>query len=136
MKYRKGYKYQLAEDYLHVLQFDTGESIELPFIELHGKELLMKRGYAWDGPSGPTWDTESFILGSLPHDALYQLLRMGLISQKWRKASDLEVKIICRSKKRKHRMSKFRAGYVYRALRLFAAGAASPKNIRKVYEVK
>ena len=132
MKYRKGYKYQLAEDYTHILQFDTEESIDLPFIELNGTELLIKKGYAWDGPSGPTVDTKNFMVGALVHDVLYQLMRMDLISQQWRKAADLELKLLCLL----FGMSRFRAYYVYRAVRRFARSAAMPRNVKKVYEVK
>ena len=42
--------------------------------------LSIRSGYAWDGPSGPTIDTKNTMRGSLVHDALYQLMREGHIS--------------------------------------------------------
>lgn len=41
-------------------------------------DLSIRRGYSWDGPSGPTIDTGTFMRGSLVHDFLYQLLREGV----------------------------------------------------------
>ena len=53
--------------------------------------LIIKRSYAWDGPSGPTIDTKNFMRGSLVHDALYQLMRHEhLSSDEWRAVADLE----------------------------------------------
>lgn len=37
--------------------------------------VTFSKGYCWDGPSGPTYDTENFMRGSLVHDGLYQLMR-------------------------------------------------------------
>ncbi len=39
--------------------------------------VSVRRGYAWDGPSGPALDTVSFMRASLLHDVLYQALREG-----------------------------------------------------------
>jgi hypothetical protein len=45
--------------------------------------------YAWDGPSGPTFDTPSTMRASLYHDATYQLFRIKQLDQTWRsKAND------------------------------------------------
>ncbi|MEJ2766601.1 DUF1353 domain-containing protein [Photobacterium sp. MCCC 1A19761] len=46
------------------------------FLKLDSKgNLHIKRGYAWDGPSGPVVDTKENMRASLVHDALYQLMR-------------------------------------------------------------
>ena len=37
--------------------------------------LTCFKGYCWDGPSGPTFDTAATMRASLFHDALYQLMR-------------------------------------------------------------
>lgn len=39
---------------------------------------IMER-YQWDGPSGPTIDTENSMRAGLVHDALYQLMRDGTL---------------------------------------------------------
>ena len=75
--YNGGYKYQLKEEYTFA---DTGiippATITTDFIGLDlAGNLTTAKGYAWDGPSGPTIYTRNFMRGSLAHDALYQLMR-------------------------------------------------------------
>lgn len=75
IKYRKGtYKYQLAEDY-SVKTPITGHVVDKEYyaLDLDGT-LTVKRGYAWDGASGPTFDTKSAMRPSLCHDAFCQML--------------------------------------------------------------
>jgi len=57
--------------------------------------LLISKGYAWDGASGPAWDTKSCIRGSCIHDALYQLLRLGLLPMEHKSAADLVYRRDC-----------------------------------------
>ncbi len=84
IKYRSGYKYQLAEEYQVKVSVTPKNNVKTDFIELSTEGMLViKRGYAWDGPSGPTIDTPNFMRGSLVHDALYQLLRNKLIGETW-----------------------------------------------------
>ena len=52
-------------------------------------QLTIKRGYCWDGASGPTFDTPSTMLASLVHDALYQLMRECLLPQDYRIRADI-----------------------------------------------
>ena len=79
IKYRDGYKYQLDEDFeiqTEIYDYD----IETEYATLSKKGLLhVFRGYAWDGPSGPTFDRNTNMRGSLPHDVLYQMIRQGLL---------------------------------------------------------
>jgi len=42
---------------------------------LRERLLFISAGYSSDGPSGPTIDTKSFMLGAFVHDALYEMLR-------------------------------------------------------------
>jgi len=108
MKYRDSYKYQLAEDFeidlLGNYKWDspngepTGPLTCPPFLSVchigvqgWNPTLLIERGYAWDGPSGPTFDTKDFMIPSLVHDALYQLLRNGFIDSACRIEADKEL---------------------------------------------
>lgn len=89
MFYKSGYKYQLEYTYEQVLpdcfkQFN----IRLRYVSLIDGLLTLESGYAWDGASGPTWDTPSCLAGSAVHDALYQLMRVELISRVWRDEAD------------------------------------------------
>lgn len=103
-------------------------STEFIDLDLEGN-LLIKRGYAWDGPSGPTKDTPDFMRGSLVHDALYQLMRQRRLSKaRWREAADLELKRICLQ----DGMSKRRANTVFRAVRIFGNPSASPRSKKKI----
>ena len=55
MKYTKGYKYQLHEDFMVQISIKPKEHIFTRFIDLTPTGILIIRsGYAWDGCSGPT----------------------------------------------------------------------------------
>ena len=96
IKYRKGYKYQLASDYTVEVGIFPPKSIATRWCLLSNNGFLtILGGYAWDGPSGPTWDTKSSMRGSLVHDALYQLIRLGLLDISWREKADDLLHDIC-----------------------------------------
>jgi len=128
IKYREGFKYQLAEDYaviVPIFRFDVGTD----YIELDPTgRLLIRKGYAWDGPSGPTVDTPSFMRGALIHDSLYQLIRLELLPPGFKEVADRILKRICIE----DGMNRLRAWYVYHAVSKFAGFAASPKNKKKI----
>lgn len=132
IRYQSGYKYQLVGGYLHHLSHGAWP-VDVPslegneFVWLDNFDLRICPGYAWDGPSGPTFDTKAFMRGSLVHDALYQLIRMNPQAPRrgeLRAAADLELHHICRA----DGMSQFRAWYVYRGVRMFGASAADGKR--------
>ena len=106
------------------------ETIDTDYLVLTKDGLLTtKKGYAWDGPSGLTIDTPSFMRGSLVHDALYQLMRNGFISkERWRETADKELRRICRE----DGMTAVRAWWVYHAGRLFGDRAASEEARKEV----
>ena len=128
------YKYGLLKAYQQELELepgtwgyaDTVAERAAPFLALAPIEgtsrvkLTIYKGYAWDGPSGPTWDTENFMRGSLVHDALYQLLRAGVLPQSARRYADDLLREMCLS----DGMSRLRAWWVWRALRWFGGRAA------------
>ena len=89
----------------------------------------MKKGYAWDGPSGPTIDTRNFMRGSLVHDALYQLMREEhLDKETYRKPADQLLRDMCRE----DGMWSIRAWWVYLAVRWWADPAADPANKKPI----
>ena len=90
--YKKGYEYQLERDYTTYVGFD-GKWGGNDFVWLNPSGfLLLKRGYAWDGPSGPAIHTPNFLRGSLIHDALYQLIRLKVLALEDRAEADLILK--------------------------------------------
>ena len=77
MKIRKDYKYQLAEDALFFTSI-IGYEINTTRLSLsQDGTLIIREGYACDGPSGPTIDRDENMSAAVLHDALYQLMRMG-----------------------------------------------------------
>lgn len=129
MKYKKGYKYKLAEDFKIKIMYNPRIEIDLFLIKLDLEgNLFIKKGYAWDGPSGPTIDTKTFMRGSLVHDVLYQLMRMKLIPLEHRILADKELKDICR----KDGMNYFRVWYVFKGVRMF--GEKSAEKQIQIYE--
>lgn len=117
------WKYQLETDWTHQTSI-KGHPFEEDFFWLENDgRLRIKRGYCWDGPSGPTLDTKDFMRGSLVHDVLYQAIRLKLLQPFDRKAADLELDKLLKE----DGMFWFRRKYVYFALRAFAAGAARSK---------
>jgi hypothetical protein len=76
--YRAGYKYQLAESYSVQTPIKPSAPVKHEFFTLTktGK-LWIKRGYAWDGASGPTFDTKSSMRPSLVHDVFCQIMQTG-----------------------------------------------------------
>lgn len=124
--YLEGYKYQLFEDYFHVLpyNFDEVPKFELSFIKFQPSILTIKKGYAWDGASGIAIDTKNFMRGSLVHDALYQCMRLGKIPVSYRKLCDEELKKIIRE----DGMGSIRSNYVYDAVRIFGENSAIEKK--------
>ena len=136
MRYRAGYKYQLA---VKERFDDTGIKppciLQTRWLRLHPTGLLeIKSGYCWDGASGPAIDTgytgllANSMRASLAHDALYQLMRLDLLDRIWREESDLLLNRILEE----DGMWFPRRWYWLKGLRLFAAGAAKPGTAKPI----
>lgn len=126
IRYRNGYKYQLATDYFCALEFKPCSEITSEFIELDTNGVLyLHRGYAWDGPSGPALDTKSFMRASLVHDALYQLIGMELLPKKCKPLADMEMRRICIE----DGMSRIRAWYTFKAVQVFGGNHLATKPV-------
>lgn len=93
IRYKDGYKYQLYEPY--VLSVPGVPDATEAFLTVADGLLLIERGYAWDGPSGPTYDCPCAMRGSLVHDALYQLMRVGAVPESFRKYADELLYTMC-----------------------------------------
>lgn len=124
MKYSKlkGYKYKLEEDVSLTLKYTI--MIQHPFVRTFGYELLIKAGYTWDGASYLTIDTKSSMKGSLVHDALYQMMREGLLDRAYRKYADELLRDICIEEG----MWKWRAKMWYKAVQKHAYKSSLPRK--------
>ncbi|MSR15347.1 MAG: DUF1353 domain-containing protein [Gammaproteobacteria bacterium] len=124
--YRCGYKYQLARDYSCATGICSDQFIETDFIRFGiDGALLIRAGYAWDGPSGPAVDTKNFMRGSLVHDALYQLMREGRLSaETYRDRADRLLQQMCRV----DGMSRLRAWWVHHGVAFGGGQAADTAN--------
>ena len=91
----------------------------------HGNvsRLCIKACYAWDGASGPTVDTKATMYAGLVHDALYQLIRLGILPPGARKEADK----LFRRLLKEDGMPFIRRWYFYRAVRWFGAASARPE---------
>lgn len=90
IKYTSGFKYQIVEEFT----VQTGIKPEIParwlFVELEPSGWLkIKKGFASDGPSGPTIHSKSGMVAAFVHDALYALMKRELLSKKYKDATDL-----------------------------------------------
>jgi len=134
---RHWWKYTLESDYsvnidIHIPEFMAGTYFDgLVTITVDGA-LLIRKGYCWDGASGPAIDTKSIMRPSLIHDVLYQLISEGCIDSGHRKRADIifrkelwkDVKeITARSKFSRVRefLGFIRIWYSYWAVRKFGA---------------
>ena len=130
VSYKKGYKYQIVEEYREDIDIKVPQDINTDYIDLTSDgRLTLKKGYAWDGPSGPTFDTRNFMRGSLVHDALYQLMREQHLDREiYRKPADMLLRLMCCQ----DGMWSVRAWWVYLAVRWWANPAADPAHKKPV----
>jgi hypothetical protein len=107
IRYRRGYRYQLVNDYRVQTGILPDYDIETEFVQLDRSGLLtIRHGYAWDGPSDPfvlmfpyfirKRLLRTFMRGSLTHDALAGLMRdVYLDRDKWFTPVNRELQKIC-----------------------------------------
>jgi hypothetical protein len=96
-----------------------------PYLQLdEGGRLTCSLGYQWDGASFIAVDTATIMRGSLFHDALYQLMREGVVSRKNRKKADQILRDLCLA----DGMTRIRAAWVYSFVRVFARSASKRRR--------
>lgn len=128
VRYKSGYKYQLADGFYIRTAIRPPADIITPFICLsRNGGLYLSAGYAWDGATCFP-DVKSIMRGSLVHDALYQLMRLGLLSAEARETADELLRQCCLE----DGMWKPVAWAVWRGVRLAGGPAADPLNAKPV----
>lgn len=78
------------------LTLDTniiGRACKTDWIELDRNGVMtLSAGYAWDGASGTAINTKNSVRASCGHDALYQLIRLGLLPRTKRLQADSDLR--------------------------------------------
>ena len=129
IEYKKGYKYQLYR----TVQVDTGiippVHIDCDYSSLSMVGVLeLRKGFACDGPSGPTIDIPSFMAGAFAHDAGYEMIRLGYLDDTYRKPFDGLLREFCLV----NGMWRPVASIVYSSVRIGAGPASKPVRQRKI----
>lgn len=133
MKYyrSRSYKYQLAEEFTYILSEDFPD-VEFEWSSIRKGKIIISKGYAWDGASGPTIDTKNSMVAALVHDALYQLIRTGHLELRYRLIADEELHTILRE----HGMNPIRAFLWKKAVNWFGKSyAIQLRDVDQVLEV-
>lgn len=129
--YKAGYKYQLYRSINRRVPFTISKQKTSAggLLRLSANGILtIKHGYAWDGASFPAIDTKNFMRGSLFHDALYQLIREGVLHKDCREEADKVLREICLQ----DGMSRLRAWWVFKGVRFGGASAASTSSLKEI----
>ena len=132
MKYSKyKYKFKVEENFSIELPFKIPDFVH-SYASLKDGILSVKRGYAWDGASGPIINTRDTLVASLVHDVLYQAMRLNLIksSKDNRKIADKNFFEILKM----NGVNSIRRKVWYFAVKLF--GKKSTINIQENDKVK
>jgi len=134
LKYTAGFKYQTKETFWIETGLTVGKEVRTHFVRLLPTgTLIIEKGFAWDGASGPTIDTESSFIGGLVHDALYRLMQQGLLDVKdYKKPADKLFYELLISQG----MWKWRAGIWYDGVKDFGGSSAKTKKKVKTVKVK
>ena len=122
---RVSWKYVLEKDVRLSLPGNLfGQTLEYTssYLKVKAPFLRIQSGYAWDGASGPTVDTAATMYPALVHDALYQLIRLGVLPTSSRKGVDKLFRRLLKA----GGMTFFRRWYFYQAVRWFGASSAKP----------
>lgn len=94
--YSKGYKYHLKKSFSIKIQIYPKKAISTEWMTLTPTGwLTLRKGYAWNGASGPTFDSLSSMRASAVHDAIYQFIRLGLLSRGCKGIADQILHDLC-----------------------------------------
>ena len=124
MKYEKvNWKYVLTEGCIIGVKLPDREApyCATDYFSVMPDMIIVRAGYAWDGASGPTVDTDNSMTASLIHDVLYQAIREGLLPTNIRRHADREFRRLLK----RDGMSFLRRWLWWLGVRLFGGKFAS-----------
>jgi len=138
--FKSGYKKQIFLPAFYASGIKIPKRIVTNFCVVNKNgDIWIAAGYAWNGASGPTIDTKKTECLSLFHDLWYQLIRLGLLPENYRKAGDKMLYALGR----RDGMWKIRIWYWFQGVRMGGGKSAQidaepqvqyapkkPKNIR------
>jgi len=130
-----GYKYQLEQDAFFDTPLRPKEVIVTEYsVLLPCGQLILRRGYAWNGPNFPAIHTKRSIIASLPHDGLYQLIELGLLSDSDRRNCDVVLENLMDEPFEDEGLfmsilRRIRASYYYAGVDLFGKKYAHSKTV-------
>jgi hypothetical protein len=131
IKYTSGYKYQLYEDASMLTPIKGAEIYDKFFTLYKNGFLQIKEGFAWDGASGPTFDTKNSMSPSLVHDVFCYSARTGRLDfEKYRHEYNDLFKQMCID----NGMSGFRSNIWHAAVEFANAGDPEQGPDRVVQE--
>jgi hypothetical protein len=89
LKFINGFKYQTVEDFIIKVPIFPESNLYDEFCILYKDgTLLILKGFAWDGASGPTYDSKDSQIAAVVHDALYRLIRAGKLDKSYKDQID------------------------------------------------
>lgn len=129
IKYCSGFKYQLREDaWFFVGIYPEAPAITDLVILRSDGWLNIKKYFAWDGCTFPAIDDKTNSRGCLIHDALYYLMRVGMLPESSRKQADALLKQYMI----RDGAWPFRAAYYEMGVNLCGGKAACVSSVRKI----
>jgi len=127
--YSAGYKYQVRGDFtVHIPALVEFGTIRYDFLRLENGNLTVLKGFAWDGASGLTFDTDSSMRGSCIHDAIYRLIRQKLLPESQKELADDILWFVCV----KDGMWEWRANIWHLAVDKCGGSSVDPENKKKI----
>ena len=129
IKYKAGYRYHVVEDYHHEIRLPVKGLVQCgPFLECDRSGLLVKTGYASDGPTNAPHVKGAMRATIGAHDPLYQLIRAGILPMSFRPLADEEM--LCVSVE--DRMNAVLASAFFLGVRAFGEKYAEKESINSV----
>lgn len=127
LKYSSGYKFQLNSDVVVQTTLRPDQPCVIQgyvFLDTDGM-LYIYRGYAWNGCTNAP-DTDSNLLAGLVHDALYQLMQIGVLDKSFKADADNMLRDIMISQG----SIKFIAAIFHAAVDIFGSMHMKPSKVR------